>query len=1657
MANENTLPISVVIDPSKAEAQMREFTRTAESIFAASEARKVQQTSDSVNKVKQVNGEYQDWWKRSLGEQDRFEKVLRQAQIEDRRRDLLKQLSDQKSSAAQAMQVAREGVQFEKMLRQAQLEDNRRMLQRQVADAKAAQQQIASAHAATPQGRLEGLLGGLGVKTPQQNIQGIKDVQEALKLLADQGIRSGVVVDQLSTKMRLLETGNARGRGEFHKMTAALASLTFEVTGAVYGFTALAGIITAPAMFGTAMLKRIEDARTGVTGILLSMGTLNGKALEFGQAWAASGEYVKAVQADSMKYGIDMGKLMEVNQAAMSGGLNAMLNLEQIQKVATAGAVAVSSLGLSSQQYVQEVRDLISGGIQPASSTLARSIGVTDALLKAWKAEGPDKLVGELTKRLQGFMVVADEVRSKTLTGAWDILQARIALLLSNEEGFGAIKKVVMDVANFIGTVDVEGKFIFNKDMLSTVKAYWEALMSIGKILKIIGDVLVFLAPLFGKIADAMRILETEFQIGVLVADQLISRVIKLATMDFKGAFSTDKTFITEMARLKGEVTDAGRSFAGLGEEVTKVNANPIDWKKITGNPDFADPKKGAKGTIHQSVMEQVKLEMEAKVNASEKELSNVDRVNLAWQKLFAEKFKHLKLADQVKELTQYGLATEAAKLADIKEAHEKIMDALKREKEHYDKLAKKEPTQIETIQEDIKVREERLKVLKDEIELRNKLATAPTDIEKSRMLGRMDLFAEAQKSKFTVPTAPRGRSIDMFAATGGSSITEATQTVEDLYARAGKKLVMGSTEQLRVQAIATEEVIRAEKLATINLIGNETRKIEEETAKIGLTRSQLQALEIGKIEADINKSNGDDKLAYEDKLSALRKKYLKEDVDAFTSNFKNVFSDALQPGVNFMQKLSESFVSSMRKAITDIISQRLFESMLKPALDAFANSMKGAAGGVGSLFSPTAGGMGLGGGALLPQLGLALGAGSLLKSAFGHGPTQFEDSRLVGTVGGAGFQGRREQSWTEKGGFLTSDNRGTIISAVLMPEIRKLNDTINNLKVTFSNFGSAVGIWGLGVKDFEFAINAAGDATNAIADGIGNALVPALKMFQIAGETLADTAKRLTDIFSVTTDFVVSLGIKTVDAFGSIGIWSANARKALTDAAGGADVFSSLFSSFSSSILTDADRVKIALDKVGSTFAELNVHGVDTKEKFADLVKAETEAGHWDIVTKLLSVSDAFGQVVDSADKARKASEDLAKTHYKSALDAVDVLRKFAADTRDFMKSLWGGAQAPSQLSSGARRGEFLAISQLAGAGDIKAQGQLQSSATGLLDFAKTQARTSLDYARSFAFVQTALDTTASTIENTVSAYDALLAEVAKANPYLADIAANTSDTKNNIVELAIVTATLLQETMTGKPISESMAKAIENVKTATKDTLDILTTVDSSLMGILTNTENTTNAIINGLTNLGTILQRLSPTPGTEVSPPITVEPPTTVGDQIETVTTGKTGESAAETAQTKAKVEAYDKWMAAAAVVDQLQNWWASIPQGIKSFMGDDLLGKYNGQLFPAQAEAEKLKAIYDELPPKFALGGTHMGGYRIVGENGPELEYTGPSHITSNADTRALFNIEPMVNEIKELRAELRALGTPLVQNTRDTAKQLIRWDGGGLPETRIVTV
>lgn len=106
-------------------------------------------------------------------------------------------------------------------------------------------------------------------------------------------------------------------------------------------------------------------------------------------------------------------------------------------------------------------------------------------------------------------------------------------------------------------------------------------------------------------------------------------------------------------------------------------------------------------------------------------------------------------------------------------------------------------------------------------------------------------------------------------------------------------------------------------------------------------------------------------------------------------------------------------------------------------------------------------------------------------------------------------------------------------------------------------------------------------------------------------------------------------------------------------------------------------------------------------------------------------------------------------------------------------------------------------------------------------------------------------------------------------------------------------------------------------------------------------------------------------------------------------------------------------------------------------------------------------EMIKRYGQYSVPAFASGGYHAGGLRLVGENGPELEITGPSGIVNSSGTSSVIeSFSEMVDELKSLREEVSALreeqkigNAVLASNTSSAAKVLEKFDYDGMPEVR----
>lgn len=168
-----------------------------------------------------------------------------------------------------------------------------------------------------------------------------------------------------------------------------------------------------------------------------------------------------------------------------------------------------------------------------------------------------------------------------------------------------------------------------------------------------------------------------------------------------------------------------------------------------------------------------------------------------------------------------------------------------------------------------------------------------------------------------------------------------------------------------------------------------------------------------------------------------------------------------------------------------------------------------------------------------------------------------------------------------------------------------------------------------------------------------------------------------------------------------------------------------------------------------------------------------------------------------------------------------------------------------------------------------------------------------------------------------------------------------------------------------------------------------------------------------------------------------------------------------------------QALKEYLAAQATYEQVQKQHeeliAQFPQLGETFMtvADAILELKSA--IAAQTSAQNIlnnllaeaNAASTESVPAFAYGGMHSGGMRLVGENGPELEVTGPSRIYSNRDTASMFRDPELAGAVDGLRREVSGMRSEQLQIQVEISKNVKRmydierkWDTDGLPPERV---
>ena len=467
--------------------------------------------------------------------------------------------------------------------------------------------------------------------------------------------------------------------GEMNKLDNAAERMKTSFSSA---FTAGAGIAAGMVginsitdALGTAAQKawdfsmNMETNRIGMAGILSSMTQLNGEALQWNDALAISANLIDRMNTEALRTAATSEELVTTFRALLGPGLGAGMSIDQIQQLTTVGVNAVKSIGLDGRQLVQELRDLVQGGIQPASSTLATALGLTDADIKAAK-NSSEGLFKFLMDRLQGFERASLET-PKTLKGLMDQVDEAITRTgsIGMEPLQNRYKEFLQGISDALIAPD---SFELNPAAIASVREFSQEAADVASDLADIGQVtgavvvpaLKLGAEYLGVAADNTKLIAAGF--AVWKGGQIASDLYNVAT-------ATNTAY--QAQTLLGQAVQKVNSFYDTGRNSARLRYQE----------EMQAAQQAASIVLQEEGRKQQAIKQTETVENAAARLTKQGNAELAQQLLNAQNaYKRLGLSAEEAGRLQYqaakqavkGQADLAAKILQTQEAHLKAAQA---------------------------------------------------------------------------------------------------------------------------------------------------------------------------------------------------------------------------------------------------------------------------------------------------------------------------------------------------------------------------------------------------------------------------------------------------------------------------------------------------------------------------------------------------------------------------------------------------------------------------------------------------------------------------------------------------------------------------------------------------------------------------------------------------------------------------------------------------------------------------------------------------------------------------------------------------------------------------------------------------------------------
>jgi hypothetical protein len=747
------------------------------------------------------------------------------------------------------------------------------------------------------------------------------------------------------------------------------------------------------------------------------------------------------------------------------------------------------------------------------------------------------------------------------------------------------------------------------------------------------------------------------------------------------------------------------------------------------------------------------------------------------------------------------------------------------------------------------------------------------------------------------------------------------------------------------------------------------------------------------------------------------------------------------------------------------------------------ASGIMGALGSLGSMMGTV--------GAIIGGIGMVV---SLGKKLFGR---ELKDTGISGVFSGSGFSGSSYKYY--KGGLLRSDKTSY---EALDPVVQStIGAAYGDLRKSVKGMAGVLDLGTDAIKNFsyEFKISTKDmteeQALQALQDEMAKAgsgmaeLILGTKRYTEAGETALDTLTRLSSSLTAVRQVALLLG----HTFDMVGLRGGDVASNLAKAFGGAESMGTAVQAYWQTFYTDGERIRTLTRQTAQELRKMGVSMPRTREQYRALIESldlSDKSSH-KLYATLIGLSGAMDQILPTVSNLTREMErlqgrvvtimDKIATGLAEAIRANQAAagewRKAGDGIRDYLDKLRGTASAlisPMQARS-YNQMKWMTTLASARAGDLTAAGNLTGAAGNYLDSVNATAGTRLEAARAQARVAASLGLFANKTETQADKLDRIatiqgrqLALIERLQA-LMDAGKTISAEQLDLLrtQLGDLDRKILRVNVAGFEGATSLLPKgqMQSLRTALDDLRDAILAETARQKHEASVTK--LNALVGNLTKnkKGNVfvddkdLSRMARIAGIDADGLTANQLRKRLvnfdgGDLLKGTVYDPTG----------SKEQAY---------LDRLRgprNTTGPEPQWAEGLLGfwqkiynnpnitvEDIMRASKGGTplseIPGALEVEKVK----KKVKKFADGGYHAGGLRLVGEEGPELEATGPSRIYSASQTRNIFDMTGLMREFRAMREELtqmreenRQLGLALADNTRKTQRIMQQWDQNGIP-------